>query len=52
MTQRPGWSASPAIGVVLARLTELYARALRVDAARRVQRAERLAKLIEKRNQR
>lgn len=52
MTQRPEWGASPAIGVVLARLVELYARALRVDAARRVQRTERLAKLIEKRNQR
>lgn len=52
MTDRPEWSASPAIGVALARLTELYARALRVDVARRAKRTEHLAKLIEKHNQR
>lgn len=49
---RSDWSASPAIGVVLAQLVELYARALRVDTARRMQRMERLAQLIETRNHR
>ena len=50
--KRHEWRASPAISVVLARFTELYARALRVDAARRVQRSKRLVMLIEKRDQR
>lgn len=48
---RPGWSASPALGIALAKLVELYARAQRVDTAHRMQRMERLARLIEKRNQ-
>lgn len=46
------WSASPAVGTMLAQLMDLYARALRVDAARKAQRMERLAALIKKRNAR
>jgi hypothetical protein len=44
----PTWSASPSMGAVLARLTELYARALRVDAERRAQRMVKFAQLAQK----
>lgn len=47
MKPTPQWSPSPAMGAVVARLVELYARALRVDAARKAQRMERFAKLVE-----
>ena len=42
------WDNTPAIGVILTQLAELYARALRLDIARRAQRAERLVALIGK----
>jgi hypothetical protein len=48
--QKPAWGASPAVGTMLAQLANICARALRVDAARKAQRMERLAKLIERRN--
>jgi hypothetical protein len=35
------------MGAVLAKLTELYARALRVDAARRAQRATKFVQLVQ-----
>lgn len=43
----PQWRPSPAMGAVMARLVELYARALRVDAARKAQRMEKFARLVE-----
>lgn len=48
----PTWSASPAAGTMLARLIELYARALRVDVALKAQRRARLIGLLERRNRR
>lgn len=44
---KPAWSTSPATGVVIARLFELYARALRVDAALKAKRMTKLVNLIE-----
>ena len=46
MKDAPAWGTAPMIGIVLARLVELHARALRVDAARRAQRMARLVDLI------
>ncbi len=36
------------MGAVFAKLTEVYARALRVDAARRAQRAAKFVQLVQK----
>lgn len=49
---KPSWHASPAAGTMLAQLAELYARAVRVDLARKAQRMDRLARLVERRNKR
>ncbi len=46
------WTVSPAGGTMLAKLVELYARALRVDVARKTQRMDKLARMLEKRNRR
>lgn len=42
------WSTSPGMGAVFARLMELYARALRVEAAQRAKRMERMSQLVGK----
>jgi hypothetical protein len=42
------WSASPAAGMVLARLLELYARARRVDAELQARRMNDMASMIGK----
>jgi hypothetical protein len=46
MADGPQWNNTPAIGVVLTRLVEIYTRALRVDMARRAQSIDRMAKLL------
>ncbi len=43
-------TGAPAIGVAIARLLALHARALRVEAARRLRAANETAKLLEKRH--
>ena len=48
MSDNPQWSAAPAMGSVIARMVELYVRALRVDLERRRQSIERMAKLVRK----
>lgn len=40
------WSASPSMGTVFARLMELYARALRVEAAQRARRLAHMSQLV------
>lgn len=42
------WNNMPAIAVILARLAELHARALRLDVARKAQRNERFVELLNK----
>lgn len=42
------WNGQPAMGTVLARMAELYMRALRVDLERRRQSIERMAKMVAK----
>ena len=46
MADGPQWNNTPALGVVLTRMVELYTRALRVDMARRAQSIDRMAKLL------
>lgn len=46
MPDDPQWTTEPAIGSVLARMVELYMRALRVDIERRRQSIERMAKMV------
>jgi hypothetical protein len=48
MAQDPTWNGQPAVGTILARMVELYTRALRVDLERRRQNTERLAKMVAK----
>lgn len=48
--EKPSWGQGPAIGVVLARLADLYARALRVEMARRTQAIERLSAMLKAEN--
>ena len=48
MPDNPQWATTPAMGSVIARMVELYVRALRVDLERRRQSMERMAKLVRK----
>ena len=48
MTPKRPWTQGTAAGAALVKLAELYARALRVDAARHAQNAKRLHELLTK----
>ena len=48
--RKQDWGKGPAINVVMARLADLYARALRVDAARRTRSLEQFTKRLDEKS--
>lgn len=46
MAEQPQWDGTPAIGVILAKITELYARAVRVELERQKRDNERLVAMF------
>jgi len=46
MAEDPKWDGTPALGVILARMAELYARVVQVELAQQKKNADRVAAMF------